>query len=156
MPEEPSKAFVETLGEFYSRLGYQRIAGRLVGWLLICDPPHQSAAELAEATGASKGSISTNLRLLMSAGLVERIGVPGERRAFYHLRPIAWTRDLSAKLAQISELRRIADSGLEMLKGESPERRKRLRRMRDFYVFMEQELPAVIDKWLASEKAKEI
>jgi DNA-binding transcriptional regulator GbsR (MarR family) len=150
-----SEAFVETVGEFFPRLGHQRIAGRLNGWLLICDPPHQSADELARAIGASKGSISTNLRLLMASGLVERIGISGERRAFYHLRPIAWTRDLSAKLAQVAELRRIADTGLEVLKDRPAEQRKGFKRMRDFYAFMGHELPVVIDKWLASHEAQE-
>ena len=54
----------------------------------------------------------------MAAGLVERIGVAGERRAYYRIRPVAWTRDLSTKLGQIAELRRIADTGLELLKNE--------------------------------------
>lgn len=156
MLDSKIEAFVETVGEFFSRLGHQRIAGRLIGWLLVCDPPHQAASQLAEVIGASKASISINLRLLTAAGLVERIGVPGERRAFYQLRPIAWTRDLSAKLAQVSELRRVADSGLELLSEDSEERRRRLQRMRDFYAFMERELPPIIDKWLATEEAQEL
>ena len=150
-----SKAFVERVGEFFSRLGHQRIAGRLIGWLLISEPEHQSAAELVEVVSASKASISINLRLLMAAGLVERIGVPGERRAYYRLRPIAWTRDWDTKLGQIAELRRIADSGLELLKDEPAPRGKRLQGMRDYYAFMGRELPPVIDKWLASDKAQD-
>ena len=51
-------AFVERVGEFFSRLGHQRIAGRLIGWLLISEPEHQSAAELVEVIGASKASIT--------------------------------------------------------------------------------------------------
>ncbi len=150
-----SKAFVERVGEFFSRLGHQRIAGRLIGWLLISEPEHQSAAELVEVVSASKASISINLRLLMAAGLVERIGVSGERRAYYRLRSIAWTRDWGTKLGQIAELRRIADSGLELLKDEPAPRGKRLQGMRDYYAFMERELPPVIDKWLASDKAQD-
>jgi len=153
--EPRSEAFIERVAEFFARLGHQRIAGRLLGWLLICDPPHQSAAELASVSGASKASISINLRLLTTAGLVERIGVPGERRGFYRLRPGAWTQDLSSKLAQIAELRRVADSGLRLLGDVPEEKSRRLRRMRDYYAFMEHELPAVIDRWLATDEAQE-
>ena len=32
--------------------GVPPIAGRVLGWLMICDPPEQSAAQIAEAIGA--------------------------------------------------------------------------------------------------------
>ena len=99
---DEKEAFVERVGEFFSRIGHQRGAGRTVGWLLVCDPPHQSADELVQATGQSKASVSIHLRLLTASGLVERIGVSGERRAFYRIRPAAWKNDLSAKLTQIT------------------------------------------------------
>jgi DNA-binding transcriptional regulator GbsR (MarR family) len=146
------EAFVERLGEFYSRLGLQRGAGRVIGWLLVCDPPHQSAPDLEAATGSSKASISIHLRLLVAAGLVERIGLPGERRAFYRIRPTAWTEDLKGKVAQLTELKEIAQSGLKALEGSSPASRSRLEVMRDFYTFMEREFPSVIDKWLQRRK----
>lgn len=146
------EAFIERIGEFYSRIGLQRGAGRLIGWLLVCDPPHQSAPQLEKATGSSKASVSIHLRLLMAAGLVERIGIPGERRAFYRIRATAWTEDLRSKLSQLTELKEIAESGLKALKGSPPDSRARLEMMRDFYTFMERELPAVIDKWLGRRK----
>ena len=31
------------------------MAGRMWGWLLICEPPEQTAADLAEALQASRG-----------------------------------------------------------------------------------------------------
>jgi hypothetical protein len=39
--------------------GVPLIAGRILGWLMICDPPEQSAAERAEAIGASRASLTT-------------------------------------------------------------------------------------------------
>ena len=38
--------------------GLPPVAGRMWAWLLVCDPPEQTAAQLAEAVGASRGSIS--------------------------------------------------------------------------------------------------
>ena len=43
--------------------------------MLICDPPAQSAGELADVLGASKGSLSTMTRLLIQVGLIERAGL---------------------------------------------------------------------------------
>jgi len=143
------REFVERVGEFFARTGHPRIAGRLLGWLLICDPPHQSAEELAGVTQASKASISVMLRLLGAAGLVERIGVPGERRSFYRIRGSAWSEDLSTKAAHFSEMRKIAEAGLELVDGDAAEQRRGLTNMRDFYGFFEREFPELLRRWEA-------
>lgn len=142
--------FVEQMGEQFARVGQQRIAGRMLGWLLVCDPPEQSATELAEVTGASKASISIAVRLLTAAGLVERVGVAGKRQAHYRLRPACWTTDMQQKLDRIREMREVADRGLAVLAGAPKSRRQRLQDMRDFYAFFEGEFPAAIERWLAS------
>ncbi|MBA3470937.1 MAG: hypothetical protein H0T53_14985 [Herpetosiphonaceae bacterium] len=59
-----ARQFVEKVGLLYEQVGLQRMAGRILGWLLICDPPAQSAADLAAALDASKGSISGITRQL--------------------------------------------------------------------------------------------
>lgn len=138
--------FVEHVGEVFSKAGHPRIAGRLLGWLLICDPPHQAADELVAVTGASKASVSVMLRLLGAARLVERIGVPGERRSFYRLRPTAWSEEMGGKTAQFAEMRKIAERGLELV-GVAAEQRRSLESMRDFYGFFEQALPSLLARW---------
>jgi len=142
--------FVEDVGELMASVGQQRIAGRLLGWLLVCDPPHQSADELVRVTGASKASISITIRLLTAAAMVERIGVPGQRKAYFRLRPACWTTDLRQKLSRITAMREIAERGLEALAGAPRERRQRLQDMRDLYAFFEREFPMLIERWLAS------
>ena len=65
MPEEPHPAagptpaelaFVEEFGRLLEEEGAPRIAGRILGWLLICEPPYQSFNDLVGVLGASKGS----------------------------------------------------------------------------------------------------
>ena len=150
---EEIEAFVEKVGEFFNQLGQPRICGRLMGWLLICDPAYQSAEELAEATGASKASVSTMVRLLQAASLVESMGVPGERRTFYRIRPGAWSEMMGSQVAKLAGLRRLAEEGLEVMAGEPEERRERLQGMRDLYAFFEAEFPALIERW--NERQKE-
>ncbi|HYF62461.1 MAG TPA: MarR family transcriptional regulator, partial [Herpetosiphonaceae bacterium] len=77
--------FVERVALTYERSGLPRIAGRILGWLLICDPPAQTAGELAAALGASKGSISTMTRMLVSMGLIEHTSKRGDRRDYFHI-----------------------------------------------------------------------
>ena len=68
------------------------MAGRMWGWLLICDPPEQTAADLAEALQASRGSISGTARILSRAGMIRRTTRRGDRREYFSARPRLSTR----------------------------------------------------------------
>ena len=41
--------FIEEMGQFLGGYGMTPMAGRMWGWLLLCDPPEQTAAQIAEA-----------------------------------------------------------------------------------------------------------
>lgn len=66
------------------------IAGRVLGWLMICEPAEQSAAEIASAIGASRASLTNSLRLVMAAGFVVKQGRAGGRTAYYRINDDAW------------------------------------------------------------------
>ena len=55
------------MGRFLAGLGMTPMAGRMWGYLLICEPPEQTAAQIAEALQASRGSV-----MLASAGAMYR------------------------------------------------------------------------------------
>jgi hypothetical protein len=84
--------WVEQVTAYLTRDGFPPIAARILGWLLICDPPEQSAAEIAAAIGASRASLTTNMQVLTVMGVVSRHSrpdlpaLPGEAAALA-LRP---------------------------------------------------------------------
>ena len=45
---ERESAFVEEMGQYLASLSMTPMAGRMLAWLLICDPAEQTAAELAD------------------------------------------------------------------------------------------------------------
>lgn len=139
--------YAEEVGLLFERWGLPRTAGRIWGWLHVCDPPHQSAQQLAQALSASKGSISTNTRLLENLGLLERAGVPGSRQSHYRIAPGGLEKMLRRRLTGAAQARELAERGLEILAAEGPERARRLREKRDFYSFMERELEALLQHW---------
>jgi DNA-binding transcriptional regulator GbsR (MarR family) len=141
------KAFIEEMGIIYEQMGMYRMAGRIIGWLLICDPPHQSAKELATVLEASKGSISTIIRWLDDSGLVERLGIPGHRSTYYRIKPGAWIEIAKAKTAFHKPLKDLADSGLKLLQGENVQLSARLREMRAFQAFFEKEIPLLLNRF---------
>ena len=139
--------FIEEIGLFFEQRGVPRMAGRILGYLLICDPPQQSMDELATALQASKGSISTMTRLLIQLGLVERVGLPGHRRDYFRLKTGAWTQALRAGISFLSTFRELAERGLRLVDDQPPEQRQRLQEMRDLYAFFEREFPRLLEQW---------
>lgn len=139
--------FLERLSLFGESLGLPPMAGRIWGWLLICDPPHQTAGQIAEAVGGSRASMTSMTRLLIQIGIVERISLPGQRSRFYQLRPGAFTAILEGKMSLTTEMRRITEEGLDLLEGKPKALRQRLQDYHDFYAFFEREFPLLIERW---------
>ncbi len=139
--------FVEDVGLFFEEMGFPRMAGRILGWLLICEPPEQSAGQLAEALQASKGSLSTMTRLLIQVGLVERVGLPGERRDYFRIKPGAWPQLIRTQMQVMTGLHQVVERGLAIMERESPARKERLLEAHDLYAFLERELPELFRRW---------
>lgn len=108
--------WVERVAGFLTQeYGLPPIAGRVLGWLMACDPPEQSAAQLAAAVGASRASLTTNLRLLLDAGLVGKRPGRGERTAYYRVDDDAWQRVIRRRIATLGSFRDITNAGIELL-----------------------------------------
>jgi DNA-binding transcriptional regulator GbsR (MarR family) len=142
------RSFVEEVGIVFEKTGLPRMAGRMFGWLLISDPPYQSPSELAQVLMASKGSISTTVRLLTQIGLIERYVIPGERHDHFQLRQDALRMTVRHGLEdEVKMFRELAERGLELMRGEPSVRQQWLEEMRDRYVFLEKAFPKMMDRY---------
>ena len=140
--------FVEEMGQFLASLGMTPMAGRMWGWLLICEPPEQTAAEIAEALHASRGAISGTARLLANAGLVRRSTRPGDRREYFSAPAEALDSMLMSAASLYRQMRRIAERGLAAIEDRPAESKARLEEFRDVMGFVEVEVPRVIARFL--------
>ena len=135
--------------------GTPRMVGRVLGWLLVCDPPEQSAADIAEMVQASKGSISTATRLLLRLGFVERVRLRGERFDRFRARPEAWD-EFFWRQEQLEAPRRVFRLGLDALADEPSERRRRLEELDYFYAWWEDRLPKLREEFLADRRRQSV
>lgn len=133
--------------------GLPPVAGRMWAWLLVCDPPEQTAAQLAEAIAASRGSISGMARLLEPSGLIQRTTRRGDRREFYSAAPDAMIRVLEVRGEQLRPTLDLLDHALGDLAGRENGSLDRLRDARDLYAFMVREFPAMIEKFRTERTA---
>ncbi len=139
--------FVEEMGSYLGALGMTPMAGRMWGWLLICDPPEQTAADMADALQASRGAISGTARILASAGMIRRTTRRGDRREYFSAPPEALESLLRNGGRIYTELGRIMDHGLTTIADRPPEARERLEEMRDVLAFIAQEIPRLVDRF---------
>jgi hypothetical protein len=149
-PDAEALRFIEDTALLYERAGHPRMAGRILAWLMICDPPYQTAGQIATALSASKASVSTNIRMFVDFGIVERFTRPPERRDYYRLLPTMWPRALERALPLLAAFREIADRGLKLVEGHPEECRARVREMRAFYEFYEAGVLDLLARWQAT------
>src|SRR5262245_50355633 len=137
---------VEQVGLVLEAEGLPRMAGRVLGYLLVADPPRQSIADLMAALKASNGSISTMTRLLEQQGYLQRISVPGERRDYFSLRQGGWAQVLLAASQGLEAFRRLFERALGLVPARHPSRAS-LEEGRDFFAFVLEKLPDVLAEW---------
>ncbi|MGH8903949.1 MAG: GbsR/MarR family transcriptional regulator [Egibacteraceae bacterium] len=144
---EEQVGFADEVGLLYEDFGFPRVWGRVLGWLLVCEPDFQSAERLATVLHASRGSISTTTRSLVRAALVERHTIRGDRRTYYRIRPGSWTSVFEEQIQTAKRMRELAERGLELLSHEPAERRRRLKELHDLTTFYGREAPALLARW---------
>ena len=142
--------FVERVGRFWESVSLGRSAGRILGWLMICEPVHQSAGDLVSTLGMSTGSVSTKVRSLQQIGLVERVTFPGDRASYYQLPVGVWSKSMNAELERIAQMRALAEVAVELTPSLRPERVSELAVVAEFFA---EEWPGLIDR-LAERLAK--
>jgi DNA-binding MarR family transcriptional regulator len=145
----PERRYAEEVAVMMEGYGLSRAYGKLLGWLLICDPPQQSSAELAEALDLSKGSVSSGTRVLENSGLIRRVAVPGRRGKVYEMTDEGIMRAVNTD--QYRVFRELMDRGVALLGDDHGPRSRRVRTTRDFYAFIERELPKLIKQFKSEQ-----
>lgn len=146
-------AYIEEFGEFFEGFGVGRMLGRVLGVLLVPGPPERTAEELAGIVKArDRGSISAATRSLVQLGVVGRRSRLGDRKAYFRSTP-EWTESMWGQVSASAAFRRLAERGLELTDGASPESRLDLEEMRSLYANLEREMPRVVKERGREEKA---
>ncbi len=130
-------AFVEELGALGPELGLPRATMRITAWMMVCDPPEQSARQIQDGVHLSAAAVSAASRQLLAAGMLERVSRPGDRQTYYRLVSGSWDAPLEAKLRALSRLRHVADKGIAAAGNRAD---YRLIEMRDAFAFFEDQL----------------
>jgi len=138
--------FIEDIGLYFERLGLPRMAGRILGVLLISDPPAQSITEIREKLNASKSSISIMARLLVEAGLIEKVPSPMPRRDYFKFKTGGWILYMQQWFELMSGLHKITERGIALLNDKPADLKNRLMEAHDLFSYLEEHFPTLLEK----------
>ncbi|WP_329091414.1 MULTISPECIES: GbsR/MarR family transcriptional regulator [unclassified Streptosporangium] len=147
MDYEAELAYADEVGRHFARQnGLPTMTGRVAGWLLICDPPQQTIAELGEALRASRTAVSGAVSMLEEWSWIQRSRAAGERVDRVSIHSSIWLRMVDKPSAYTS-LGALAHQGLKVLGEASPARRARLLEGAAFAEFLVERMPALAAEW---------
>ncbi len=126
------EAFIEAIGLSAQADGLPRIAGRMWGFFIIYGGP-VSFADLAEQLQVSRGSISTNARILRDLGFIERVTRPGDRQDYYRLADDPYDRLLGGYVERMRKTVAKVEQAQRELPDDWQDAHRRLAEMYRFY-----------------------
>jgi DNA-binding MarR family transcriptional regulator len=147
MPRDEEITFADHMGRFYARrYAYPPMVGRVLGYLLVCDPPDQTIAELSDALLASRSAITGALDALERTDAIRRSRAAGERMDRVRV-DLSSAQSRGFDISEYQELGDLAREGLQVLTDASPERRATMVEMVAFADWLVDRMRALQQEW---------
>lgn len=146
------RAFVERFALVLDAAGMQRMAARAFGALVASDTGSLTARELADALRVSPAAISGSVRYLENARLARRARRPDDRTDHWTLGDDVWYEAMATRTDIFDALLAALDEGISAVPtgGSAADR---MTEFRDFFAYMRDEMPLLVERWHASQAA---
>ncbi len=142
-----TRELVEKFGVFIEKAAnFQPTSARIVGYLLISDPPYKTFNEILNYLKVSKSSVSQALNLLISQDFVDYITLPNDRKRYFRLNTVSWFNILKKKMGMVSQLKQIFQEILKYRSDRNPEFNGQIEIMITFFEIFEKEIPLIFKK----------
>ncbi|MDQ3157924.1 MAG: MarR family transcriptional regulator [Actinomycetota bacterium] len=122
------------------------MASRAFAALLISESGALKSREIADVLDVSPAAVSGAVKYLEQAKLVRRTRLAGERIDRFVLGDDAWYTAMTMRNEIFVELNRALERGIESLP-ESSGAFARLEETRDFFTYIQREMPKMVERW---------
>lgn len=147
MPSDAQITFADHTARFYARrYALPPMVGRVLGYLMVCDPPEQSIAELADALLASRSAIAGAIKALEVIQVIRSSRTAGERMDRVRI-DLSSPQAMGMDISEYEELRDMAQEGLEVVRDAPMARQRVLLEMAAFAEFLVQRIPVLQQEW---------
>ncbi len=140
--------FIEEVGLLFEGLGVTRMAGRIMGYLMVSDKEMVSFDELTQVLQASKSSISTNLKSLVHLKFIKPISVPGDRKTYYMLNPdLNWETYFETRFELLKRMLMLFKKGIDLRVNKKDKPATWINEAINFYEWISLEYPKLLKKY---------
>jgi len=149
---ERQREIIEIIGVFQEQNGLQPALGRILGLMMVADSAEVTFDEIVESLSLSKSAVSSALTLLQSQNKIEYTTKPGERKRYFRLKRSNWEVELKKGISSGLQFSKILDDVLAIRNNQNPDFNNHLKNIRDFMLFLQKEIPVLIDRYLDQQK----
>ncbi len=151
-PFNERSSFIEETGLTFEKLGLTRMAGRILGYLMVSDKDMVCFDELTQVLQASKSSISTNLKTLMQIEYIKPHSLPGDRKTYYMLSPeMDWVDNMMTRVSVLISLNQLMKKGLELRVNQNDNPSRWLKSSVNFFDWIKEEYPRFLRRYNKQE-----
>lgn len=138
--------FIEETGLIFEQMGMTRMAGRVFGYLTVCDQDAVSFDQIKTILDASKGSISGTTKQLIEIGFIEPVSLPGDRKTYFRVTKLELGNIIKSRMKMFSKFAGVLLKGRN-LKEREDEVSDWLLESSTFYNWIGGEIDQIINKW---------
>lgn len=149
-----TKELVERIGVAVEHTGFPPAVGRVLGSLLVAEPPHMTFDELRSFLGISKSAVSNALSVLMSREMVDYITLPGDRKRHFCVAAGGMIAQMKRRLQQRSAVPELLREIVRSRSPRHPEFNQSLHEFTEFVAFMDGEIQGALEKWESSKRKR--
>ncbi|MEU8329513.1 helix-turn-helix domain-containing protein [Micromonospora sp. NPDC048839] len=149
---DPVHLFIERMALTFAEVGFPRMAARVLFTVMSADDP-LTAAEIGDRLGVSAAAVSGAVRYLTQFGMLIREPVPRSRRDRYRMPDNPWYEATITKTMLYKTFIDAAEGGVVALDGPETPAGGRVAEMRDFFIFVQEELDSLGERWRARRAA---
>ena len=144
--DDPTAGLVSAL----AANGFPRMPAAVLMAIMASEEGALTAEQLGERIGVSAAAVSGAVRYLETVTMIQRHRRPGSRKFEYELPDHPWFTASIAKNELYGVMARMADDAAGRL---GPKATLRMEERADFFRFVQQRLPRVLDEWNAERGA---
>ncbi|WP_182914151.1 GbsR/MarR family transcriptional regulator [Paenibacillus sp. 1011MAR3C5] len=138
--------FIDKMGLYYESYGIPRIGGRILGLLLTASEPI-SAEAISKTLQVSRSSVSTNVRLLITIGMLDITQKPQDRTDYFILSDEAWVNAIRLRIQGFQELNRIVEQGRQAMESTGQTGNTKLQELEKWSEMMQNLHQHALEEW---------
>jgi hypothetical protein len=144
--------FVERLALVLADMGLPTMAARVWVAALTAESDTVTAGEIGKRLEVSPAAVSGAVQYLLQVGLLKRVATPGSRRQHFSADTDQWADMFLSRQRGLKEFAAIADQGVALV-GPGTLAGGRIGEIRDFFEYLAEEMPRMLEHWLARPRS---